>query len=171
MRKEHFITYVREEQLIRELCTAIKKKFPHLHPDNTLVLMVSPDYSATVAMQVAHDLSQNGEMCDIMAVHIPYPNEDVTPYKIKAEKDLDEYLAFTDKPYTSYLLVEAGVIKGGTYTWLTNMMKAKLTGEIITAALFENLHSSFKSDVVAEYYNDNLLDLTFYFERDNNHWK
>ena len=44
-------------------------------------------------------------------------------------------------------------------------------GKIITLALFENEGSAWKSDFVGEYYNDKWDDLTFWWERDNNHWK
>jgi len=171
MRKELYITRDLEEVTIDLLSNAIKFKYPDLTPDNTLILMVSPDYSATVAMHVAHNLSQDGEMCDILPIHIPYPDEkDISKYKSKADRDVDDYFKFTDKEYTNYLLVEAGVIRGGTYTWLVELLSKKLTGRIITAALFENRESKFQSDVVASYYSDSKQDLTFYFEEENKHW-
>ena len=68
------------------------------------------------------------------------------------------------------LLVEAGVIRGGNYTWLTKLFRNKVTGNIITASLYENIGSRFQSDVVAEYYDNTKQDLTFYFERENKHW-
>lgn len=171
MREEFLIDEQFESSSIRLLVINIKSTYPDLTPDNTLVLMVSPDYSATVAMHVAHSLSKDGEMCDILPIHIPYPDEkNIENYKAKASRDVDDYFLFSDKQYTNYLLVEAGVIRGGTYTWLTNLLRSKLTGRVITAALFENTGSKFKSDVVANYYNDNNLDLTFYFEEYNKHW-
>ena len=171
MRKELYITQDLEQATIVMLSDQIMVKYPELTPENTLVLMVSPDYSATVAMHVAHNLSKDGEMCDILPIHIPYPDEkDITKYKEKADRDVDDYFKFTDKEYTNYLLVEAGVIRGGTYTWLTELLKKKLSGRIITAALFENKESKFKSDVVASYYTDSKQDLTFYFEQENKHW-
>lgn len=45
-----------------------------------------------------------------------------------------------------------------------------ITGEIITATMFENVNSKFKSDVVANYYDDDEQDLTFYYEKPNKHW-
>jgi hypothetical protein len=36
--------------------------------------------------------------------------------------------------------------------------------------MMENIHSIIKSDYVGEYYDDELEDLTFYFEKFNKHW-
>ena len=67
--------------------------------------------------------------------------------------------------------MEAGVIRGGTFTWLTKLFNKKVTGDVITASLYENKGSRYKSDVVGKYYDDNKQDLTFYFEEENKHWK
>lgn len=171
MRREYFISRRKEQLAIATISKKITELYPDVNAENTLVLMVSPDYSATAAMHVAHHLSKDGEICDILPIHVPYPDELVDGFKDKADRDIDDFFIFCDKVYTNYLLVESGVIRGGTYTWITKLLKQKLTGRIITAALFENTHSKFKSDVVAAYYNDAVQDLTFYFERENKHWK
>ena len=71
------------------------------------------------------------------------------------------------------VLVEAGVIRGGNYTKVVDLIRRFLCIEekIVTVALYENINSKFKSDFVGEYYDDNVEDLTFWWERDNNHWK
>ena len=170
MRKTLLVSALKERRLIAELSKKIIEKYPDLTPKNTLVVMVSPDYSATVAMHVAHNLSKDGEMCDILPIHVAYPDETINKYVDKANIDLHHYFEFNDTVYTNYVLVEAGVIRGGTYTWLTNLFKKKLVGNIITTTLYENIGSKFKSDVVGEYYDDSKQDLTFYFERENKHW-
>lgn len=170
MRKTLLVSALKERRLIAELSKKIIEKYPDLTPKNTLVVMVSPDYSATVAMHVAHNLSKDGEMCDILPIHVAYPDETINKYVDKANIDLHHYFEFNDTVYTNYVLVEAGVIRGGTYTWLTNLFKKKLVGKIITTTLYENIGSKFKSDVVGEYYDDSKQDLTFYFERYNKHW-
>ena len=170
MRKTLLVSALKERRLIAELSKKIIEKYPDLTPKNTLVVMVSPDYSATVAMHVAHNLSKDGEMCDILPIHVAYPDETINKYVDKANIDLHHYFEFNDTVYTNYVLVEAGVIRGGTYTWLTNLLKKKLVGKIITTTLYENIGSKFKSDVVGEYYDDSKQDLTFYFERYNKHW-
>lgn len=173
MRTEYIITRVKEITLMEQMSSVILEQFPDLTPENTLVVMVSPDYSASVAMHVAHGLSKSGEMCDILPIHIPYPDADdlmIKQYKQRARKELLLYLQYSEVQYKNYLLIEAGVIRGGTFSWLQEEFSDLLSGRIITAALFENIHSQFKSDVVMEYYDDQTQDLTFYFERENKHW-
>jgi len=36
--------------------------------------------------------------------------------------------------------------------------------------MFENTGSVYKSDYVGKYYNNETHDLTFWWERNNNHW-
>jgi len=42
---------------------------------------------------------------------------------------------------------------------------------IVTISMYENVGSRFKSDFVAEYYDDTTQDLTFWWELPNKHWK
>jgi hypothetical protein len=170
MREPLFISRIQEKDMIYNLSQKILETYPDISPANTLVVMVSPDYSATVAMHIAHNLSKDGEMCDILPIHVAYPDEEVHKYVRKADSDIDSWFKFSDTEYKYYLLVEAGVIRGGTYTWLTKLFRNKVTGEVITSSLYENIGSRFKSDVVGKYYNDDEEDLTFYFERENKHW-
>jgi hypothetical protein len=71
------------------------------------------------------------------------------------------------------ILVEAGVIRGSNYKSLINLMQRALEMDnpIVTTSLFENKHSAFKCDFVAEFYDDEIEDLTFWWEKENNHWK
>lgn len=170
MRKPLLVSAAKEKKLIVALTNKVIEKYPDVSAENTLVVMVSPDYSATVAMHLAHNLSKDGEMCDILPIHIAYPDEDVYKYVRKADEDIDSWLNFSDVQYKYYLLVEAGVIRGGTYTWLSKLFRKKLMGITITTTLYENIGSKFQSDVVGEYYDDTKQDLTFYFERENKHW-
>ena len=165
------ISHTKEKKVIKKLSKKIKEAYPNISPENTLVVMVSPDYSATVAMHVAHNLSKDGEMCNILPIHVSYPDETIDIYVTKASKDIESFLDFSETEYENYLLVEAGVIRGGTYTWLTELLSSKVKGNIITTSLYENVGSKFKSNVVGEYYDDSKQDLTFYFEKQNNHWK
>ena len=171
IRKPLLVSAAQEKKLIAELSNKIITSYPDVSADNTLVLMVSPDYSATAAMHVAHNLSKDGDMCDILPIHVPYPDEDEYIYVRKADQDIDNWFKFSEDDYKYYLLIEGGVIRGGNYTWLTKLIKKKVMGSIITASLYENIGSRFKSDVVAKYYDDSKQDLTFYFERENKHWK
>mgnify|MGYP006266257961 FL=1 len=170
--KDRFVNIEEEQIALHRLSAVVKKLYPDLSPANTLVVMVSPDYSASAAMHLAHGLSKDGEMCDILPIHVPFPDESADKYIIRAEMDLRNHLAFEGKEYDNYVLVEAGVIKGGTFTWLTEVFNRVCTGsKIITVALYENVHSKFQSSLAMSYYDATKEDLTFYFEKENKHWK
>jgi hypothetical protein len=172
MRKDFFVDIETEKILLDLLPKIIISRYPDLNPENTAVLMVSPDYSASAAMHVAHGLSKDGEMCAVLPIHVPYPDEkDIEPWLIKAKKDIDIFHEFCEGHFENYVLVESGVIRGGTYTWLVNLLKDNVSGRIITTTFFENIHSRFKSNIVLRYYDDTIHDLTFYYEKENKHWK
>ena len=161
----HFITRDREWELIQKLLTIVDNS--EFDPRDTAVLMVSPDYSATVAMHLSHAWSRNGDMIPIVPVEVPYPDEDKDEYVkklIMQQMDI--------RPYRRLVLVEAGIIRGGNWTWLLeNLMLWEFKREdIILVAMCENIHSKVKSDYVGEYYNDEQEELMFYFERYNKHW-
>lgn len=158
---ELVITREMEWDAIKDLCSQIPAEF---NASNTLVVMVSPDYSGTVAMHVAHHLSFDGEMCDIISVDVPYPDEKVEPFIKEA------FNKFSGLEHENILLVEAGIIRGGNYTWMTELLAETTNSRVITSTLYENIHSKFKSDYVARYYDNSTEDLTFYYERYNKHW-
>jgi hypothetical protein len=69
----HFISREKEWELIQKLFTIINTT--DFDPRDTAVLMVSPDYSASVAMILAHGWSSKGEIIPIIPVEVPYPDE------------------------------------------------------------------------------------------------
>ena len=69
------------------------------------------------------------------------------------------------------LLVEAGVIRGGNYTFVDKYLKERGVTNIYSVAMFENKDSVYKSNYVGVYYDNNTQDLTFWWEVYNNHWK
>ena len=75
--------------------------------------------------------------------------------------------------FKSIIFVEAGVIRGGNYSHIIDWVKKRLepSKKLITLTLYENMGSKFKSDFVGEYYNDEIEDLTFWWEKENKHWK
>jgi hypothetical protein len=170
-RVEYRIDRDKEFQLIENLCMDIRQLFPFINASNTLLLMVSPDYSATVAMHVAHELSHDGEMMDILPISVPYPDQTKEPFITMASEVMRRHIENLHSGYDYFLLVEAAVIRGSNYRWLTSLIKELYNPKIITAALLENSGSVYKSDVVAEYYNNELQDVTFYYERFNRHWQ
>jgi hypothetical protein len=162
----HFITREREWTLMQQLETIID--VTAVDHQSTAVIMVSPDYSATLAMHLAHAWSSNGEMLDIIPVNVPYPDESADPYVTEFQ-----LLINTLQKYRRLILVEAGIIRGGNWAWLLEQL-TQTAGfdrqQITLVALVENLHSAVKSDYVAEYYDDHTHELMFYFEKYNKHW-
>ena len=155
------INYEKEYTLIQSLF----KKIPNTNSIRTLVLNVSPDYSSIVAMQLAHHLSVDGKMLDLISVDVPYPQEDKNLYKKKFEKINKKF----KKNYDKIILVEAAVLSGNNYTWLTQCLKdiEYKNEDIITVSLLEMSSSIFKCNYVGEYV-ENMPE--FYWERYNIHW-
>jgi hypothetical protein len=53
-----YIDHLTEYNILQTLL----QKLPKVNPLDTVILNVSPDYSSTVAMQIAHYLSDKGHM-------------------------------------------------------------------------------------------------------------
>lgn len=161
-----FITREKEYELIQKLQTIVDTR--GCNPGNTAIVMVSPDYSATVAMHLAHCWSVEGEIFDVLTLDVPYPDEDSYEYIVELESKIHLYTK-----YDRLILVEAGIIRGTNWKWILNTLTTSfgmLRSKITTVALCENVNSEVKSDYVAQYYNDEQHELMFYFERYNKHW-
>ena len=162
----HFITREKEWELIQRLLTIVDNS--NFDPSDTAVIMASPDYSATVAMHLAHAWSRNGDMLDVIPVDVTYPDESSESYRQKFRYEFELHY----NKYKKLVLVEAGIIRGGNWQWLIeelyhfNFSRQQLT----LVAMCENIGSKVKSDYVGEYYNDEEEELMFYFERFNKHW-
>ncbi len=161
-----FISQDKEMALIQEMTYKIKMSNWDIHPSKTCFLCVSPDYSGIVTQHLSHSLSMDGEIFHIEAVNVPFPDEDCLPYQVNFE------LNFADRSleWDNFVLCEAGVIRGGNYTWITNIME-KFNCNYYTLALCENKGSKYKSDMVSLYYDNNKQDLHFWWEQPNNHWR
>lgn len=163
----HFISQDREMALIQEMTYKIKKANLDIHPSNTCFLCVSPDYSSIVTQHLSHSLSMDGEIFHIESVNVPFPDESEKSYRINFEINFADWVLDWEK----FVLIEAGVIRGGNYTWITESMEKFVPKNYYTVALCENIHSKFKSDFTSLKYDDNLWDLHFWWEQPNNHWQ
>jgi len=137
---------------------------------NTIVITVSTDYSSIIGQVLRHSLSVNGEICEGFGVDVPYPDEH---WDDKYINELNSIVSIYQHKLQNkrVLLVEAGVIRGGNYTFLDNYLREKGVVNIYTVAMFENVGSIYKSNYVGSYYDNDKQDLTFWWETDNNHWK
>ena len=161
------VSYFDEKSLINKISDRLINH--GFDESNTVVVTVSTDYSSVIGQALRHMLSVNGEICDGFGVDVPYPDE---TWDERYIEELDSVFALYGNKLKGKraLLVEAGVIRGGNYTFLDNYLKDKGVNDIYTVAMFENTGSVYKSNYVGEYYDNNTHDLTFWWERDNNHW-
>ena len=139
--------------------------------DNTVIITVSTDYSSIIGQALRHLLSSNGEICDGFGVDVPYPDEHWDEKYISELNSVMAIYGYKLWNKKKVLLVEAGVIKGGNYTFLDKYLRDRDIVDIYTVAMFENTGSLYNSDYVGEYYDNNIQDLTFWWETYNNHWK
>lgn len=162
-----YVSRNEEWDAILELEAAIKAPyFPVIHPRNTVILNISPDYSSSVSMHMAHALSKDGDMLDMFSIDVPFPGELPEVYQAKFKEFLDYY----HLQYDYFILTEAAVLTGKNYGWLVRMMEEQGIdrSHIITTALYESEQSVFKSDCVGKYFEGNMIE--FYYERYNKHW-
>lgn len=169
IRKPHYITQRKETELSLNLVDDLLLE--NFNASNTVIITVSTDYSSNVGQLLRHALSYDDEICDGFGVDVPYPDEIWDEkYIFELEETLSLYAyKFKDK---KILLVEAGVIRGGNYTFLSNFLEEYLgiKDNIFYLSLFENKNSIFKSNFVGEYYDNDTQDLTFWWEKENKHW-
>ena len=109
----------------------------------------------------------DGEIFHIEAVNVNFPDESPKKYQIDFSLNYAEWVLEWD----NFVLIEAGVIRGGTYTWITKTMEEFSDKNYHTVALAENIGSKFASDFVGMYYDDSKEDLHYWWERPNNHWE
>lgn len=169
-RKDLLVTWEDERDIAEHLRDRLLAD--GLHAANTIVVTVSTDYSAWVGQYLRHQLSHNGEICDGFGVDVPYPDQTFDETFCANVRSMFAMHA-GDIDNKTILLVEAGVIRGGNYATLVDLIVNDIgrTEPIKTLALYENVGSRFKSDYVGRYYDDTAEDLTFWWERPNNHWR
>jgi hypothetical protein len=169
VREVYLISQEKETELTLSLSD--KLLIEGFDSSNTVIITVSTDYSSTVGQLLRHSLSVNGEICDGFGIDVPYPDQSWTEefvYELEKLFYLYAYKSIGKK----ILLVEAGVIRGGNYKFLLEFLGkfSQIENNVYFLTLFENKHSVFKSDFVGEYYDNDTQDLTFWWERQNNHW-
>lgn len=170
MRKELLIDKQEEFEVMDYLVGVLLDQ--NLNSKNTVVVTVSTDYSSVIGQYVRHQLSYEGEICSGFGVDVPYPDEE---FNNKVKQGIVSMFAmnYGDWKGKKILLVEAGVIRGGNYTKIVELLKETFqikSSEILTLSMYENIHSIFKSDFVGKYYDNNTQDLTFWWEKYNKHW-
>ena len=156
-----YIDHLKEHQLIQTLI----RRLPCVDPWTTVVLNVSPDYSSTFSMHMAHHLSAGGKMLDMYPVDVPFPQEDKHMYEVNFREGAARFPVLYDK----VILCEAAVLSGNTFRWIKEVLLdlGYENDDIITTALVQNVTSTFECDFVGEY-SSSMPE--FYYERYNKHW-
>ena len=164
----YYISRKKESELINKLITIVDCR--DFDPDHTAVIQASVDFAGTAAMHLAHQWSVRGEVIPIIPIEVTYPGETYDYVIKKFHYDMDWHLK--NKHYKNFVVVEAGIIRGGNWKWIIEEFnKLGFTRDKLTlVTLCESVHSVVKSDYVGEYYDDDSEDLTFYFEKYNKHW-
>jgi hypothetical protein len=162
------VSFEDEKRLIEKISSDLIKD--GFNSENTVVITVSTDYSSVIGQALRHLLSVNGEICDGFGIDVPYPDEHWDEKYIDELNDIISIYGHKLKK-KKVLLVEAGVIRGGNYTFLDKYFNARSVHDIYTVAMYENIDSAYKSNYVGEYYDNSTEDLTFWWETENNHWK
>lgn len=162
-----FISQDEEIALIQKMAYMIKMSKLDIHPSKTCFLCVSPDYSGIVTQLLSHFLTVDGEIFHIEPVNVPFPDENVNDYRIDFELNYSEW----STRWENFVLIEAGVIRGGNYSWITQSINDILPKKFWTIALVENVMSDYESDFVSKHYDNQTHDLHFWWEQPNNHWK
>lgn len=169
-RSELMVTWDDELRLMNILKDSLLSS--GIDSSNTVIVTVSTDYSSVIGQYLRHQLTKDGEICDGFGIDVPYPDQTFGDSFVEEVCNMFNMHigSIGDK---NILLVEAGIIRGGNYTKVVDIIKNKLEikSPVLTLAMYENVHSIFKSDFVGEYYNDKIQDLTFWWEKENNHWK
>ena len=151
MRQLLNVSFEDEQQLIENIAAELISD--GFNANNTVIITVSTDYSSIIGQTLRHLLSADGEICDGFGIDVPYPDDnwDET-YVSELNSILDIYQdKIGDK---RVLMVEAGVIRGGNYTFLDGYLTGRGLTDIYSVSMFENTGSVYESDYVGKYYNN-----------------
>ena len=170
MRNIKFVNHSEELELIDKLGDKLLEV--GFNASNSVIITVSTDYSSIIGQILRHQLTFDGEICEGFGVDVPYPDEVWNKRYVDTLSRVFQNYGYLLERKTA-ILVEAGVIRGGNYDFLTTWMKKHLGLKlpIVTTSMFENVGSRFKSDFVTQYYDDSTQDLAFWWELPNKHWK
>jgi hypothetical protein len=154
------------DKVIRGLLWVMGMRWKEWETEDVLVVCVSPDYSGMIGLRVLHGLSKGREFPNYAVADVPFPDSD--------EEVIDEcklefrlLLGKWRNRVSRIILVEAGVLTGGNYTWMTRMIEEFGFDKPITVALIQREDSKFDCDVIGDYSSGMP---TFWWEEDNKHW-
>jgi len=148
---------------IESVIAKIKNSGWDIHPSKTCLLCVSPDYTGIFAQLVSHGLTVDDEIYCIETVQVSFPDEDIQEYKEVFEANFAKWR----NQWSNFLVLEAGVIKGNTFTWVAEVMKGT---DFKTVALYQAKESKYQCDLVGHCYESSESELEFWWEKPNKHF-
>lgn len=168
-REPKYVTIQQECSILVELGNRLLAD--GLHAGNVVIVTVSTDYSSFAGQYLRHALSYEREICEGFGIDVPYPDQTWDNTFVRSLRNtIINHDTLWRQNGKKLLLVEAGVIRGGNYTYVVDYFNRTYNNQILTLAMYENVESKFKSDYVGEYYDNSCEDLTFWWEQDNKHW-
>lgn len=158
---KRLINQTEETRLLNELGNQLRDA--GFHSGNACIVTIGPERSSIVGQYLRHRLGEAGKVCTGFGVDIPEGVWD-GGYQYELQQAFTTHMPIlrTRTP----ILIKSAVRRGENYRWITEWMRKYLAFDkkIITLALYENLHSGFKSDFVGEYWDNEIEDLNFWWE-------
>ena len=158
-RKEFHIGPITEQERVHEL--AVKLHDAGYNADNAVIITVSSEYSAYVGQYVRHYLSSSGEVTPGFAIDVPYPDETWDyNYQYQLDVTLKLFESFLEDKDRTAILVEAGVIRGGNYTYVVNDLKNKYPDINLTVNTVgtDNIYMNFSTLAQLQFHYVNALN-------------
>ena len=153
-------------KVLASLQEIMDKEWGDWKTDDVLVVCVSPDYSGAIGMRVLHGLTRDRVFPYYDTADVSFPDSS-EEFIQECKLEFRVLLGMWRTQVSKIVLIEAGILTGGNYTWMSRMIEEFGFQKPITVALVERVQSKFKCDVVGMYCEKMP---TFWWEQYNKHW-
>lgn len=147
---------------------------------STVIINCSPDYSSHLSQTINHNLSSlnRNELFEVIDLPMPYPNmtqvwNSIDRMYMPFTQYLLEWTRLNIEPFTNYLFIDSGVLRGKNFANTRAAIKNKLQPENYRfASLYVQDDSIFTPDFYVEKFNKPVQGgLLFHWENvDNPNW-
>lgn len=173
--KYFYITYEKERADTELLIQKLKES--NWITTSMVIVNCSPDYSSTLTQSINHKLStlNRNELFEVIDLPMPYPNmSQVWNSTDRIYQTFDKYLSDWTRsniePFTNYLFIDSGTLRGKNFNQTRASIKTKLQPENYRfASLYVQDDSIFTPDFYIEKFNKKTQGgLLFQWENANN---